>query len=297
MAFSISMTLVLMFVVSRLPGMDIPLPYWIFGAVCPGIISFLVSLQLVVQSDRIEALQREREDFLQLLSHDMRAPQTSILALLDQPAAHLSPELAQRIRSNAHRTLKLADDMVQLSRAQMLQFKSVDLNVVDIGVEAIDALAPQARSRRITFEQLAEDSEILIRGEPSLLARAFINLLDNAVKYSTEASVVRFSIARAFHDNRELAVCSVSDTGVGIPPGQLAALYNRFHGGRIGPAGGMGGAGLGLAFVKTVVMRHGGTIHCDSREGSGTTFRIELPAIGNPTRLGGLARRTEPAVR
>ena len=278
-AFSISATLVLMFVASRFPGMEIPLEYWIFGAVCPAVISFSVSTQLVRQSDRISELQREREDFLQLLSHDMRAPQASIIALLDQPCVSLTPELSERIKAYATRTLKLADDMVQLSRAQMLQYKPEELNIVDIGYDAIDALAPQARSRRITFEQAIEDSEILIRGEPSLLARAFINLLDNAVKYSTESSIVRFAISRTYHDSREVAVCSVSDTGVGIPHGQMAALYGRYEGGRAGPAGGAGGTGLGLAFVQTVVMRHGGTIHCDSREGCGTTFRIELPTI------------------
>ncbi|MFX8782184.1 hypothetical protein ABTM76_20130, partial [Acinetobacter baumannii] len=82
------------------------------------------------------------------------------------------------------RTLRLADDMVQLSRAQLLQFKPEELNIVDIGHDAVDALAPQARSRRITVEESSDASEILIRGEPSLLARAFINLLDNAVKFS-----------------------------------------------------------------------------------------------------------------
>ena len=286
MAFSISATLVLMFIASRFPGMEIPLQYWIFGAVCPGLISCVVTVQLVRQTERIRALQREREDFLQLLSHDMRAPQASIIALLDSPAMRWTPEQTQRVRTYAQRTLKLADDMVQLSRAQMLQFRPEELNIVDIGRDAVDALAPQARSRRITFEETSEDSEILIRGEPSLLARAFINLLDNAVKFSPESSVVRFAISRTCLDKRELVVCSVSDAGAGIPDGQLAALYSRF-GSTV--AGRGGGVGLGLAFVKTVVTRHGGTIHCDSREGRGTTFSIALPTLASVPRRGLLA--------
>ena len=279
MVFSVSATLILMYVVSRFPGMAIPLQYWIFGALCPAIISFVVTVQLVRQTERIRELQRQREDFLQLLSHDMRAPQASIIALLDSPAITWNPETTQRIRTYAQRTLRLADDMVQLSRAQLLQFKPEELNIVDIGHDAVDALAPQARSRRITVEESSDASEILIRGEPSLLARAFINLLDNAVKFSPESSVVRFAISRALQDRREMVVCSVSDAGVGIPDDHMAALYRRFEGARAGPAGGVGGAGLGLAFVKTVITRHGGTIHCDSSEGQGTTFRVMLPAM------------------
>ncbi len=284
-AFSISATLMLMFTVSRFPGMEIPPAYWIFGSACSGVISFLVSMQLVRQAERIAALQREREEFLQLLSHDMRAPQASIIALLDQNAPSLKPELSQRIKDYANRTLHLADGMVQLSRAQMLQYKFEELNIVDIGQDAIDALAPLARSRRITFEENIAESEILISGEPWLLVRAFMNLLDNAVKYSAESSVVRLTISRKIQDIRGSVVCSVSDSGIGIPDGQMAALFRRFEVGRCGPAGGLGGAGLGLAFVKTVVMRHGGTIHCDSRLGIGTTFSIELPAIINPRRV------------
>ena len=122
MAFSISVTLILMFAISRFPGLEIPLPYWIFGVVCPGAISFTVTLQLVRQTEHIRELQSQREDFLRLLSHDMRAPQASIIALLDTPNAPCDPDLAQRIRANANRTLRLADNMVQLSRAQLLQF-------------------------------------------------------------------------------------------------------------------------------------------------------------------------------
>ncbi len=279
-AFSVGATLVLMFAVSRFPGMEIPPQYWVFGTICPGIISFLVVTQLVRQSDRIQLLQREREDFMQLLSHDMRAPQASIIALLDHATpADWGPELAQRIRICANRTLKLADDMVQLSRAQLEQYKFEELNLVNIAHDAIDALTPQAHLRQISIEEAFESDEILIRGEPSLLARALINLLDNAVKFSAGPAVVHFAMTRTFRENREFVACSVIDQGVGIPDAQMKSLYGRFEGVRAGPARGIGGVGLGLVFVKAVVTGHGGTIHCNSEEGRGTTFRVELPLV------------------
>jgi signal transduction histidine kinase len=220
----------------------------------------------------------------------MRAPQASIIALLDHnDPGDWGPETAQRIKTYARRTLKLADDFVHLSRAQILQYELATLNIVDIAYDAIDALWPQARLRQISLDVTIEDDEILIRGEHSLLMRALINLLDNAVKFSTDSSVVRFAMSRTLREQREFVVCSVIDTGVGIPPEKMATLFSRFASARPNPTGGVGGVGLGLAFVKTVVTRHGGTIHCDSQEGKGTTFRIELPAVAGTPESGTIA--------
>ncbi len=233
----------------------------------------------IVDTTTITLMQRQREDVLQLLTHDMRAPQASIIAMLDHAdPADWGPEMAQRIKTYASRTLKLADDFVQLSRAQLLQYKFTELNFVDIGYAAVDALSPQARLRKISLEIAIEEDEIMVRGEPSLLSRALMNLLDNAVKFSSDGAIVRLTMSRTIRERRESVVCSVSDSGVGIPREQMAALYNRFENVRSGPTG-ADGVGLGLAFVKTVVTRHGGTILCDSEEGVGTTFRVELPTI------------------
>ena len=278
--FSISVTLVLMFAISRFPGLEIPLPYWIFGTICPGVLSLSVSLLLARQTERIHQLQRQRDEFIDLLSHDMRAPQASILALLDDPATPWNPDLIQRIKSNALRTLALADGMVHLSRAQMPHYRLDEVDLVGIAQDAVDALAPQAGIRRVTLALSSGEDNLPVRGEASLLARALINLLDNAVRFSPAGSTVRLAIARA---GRERAVCAISDNGPGIPADRLPGLFQRFATGgalRSGPGTPpAGGTGLGLAFVMTVVGRHGGTIACDSREGLGTTFRLELPAL------------------
>ena len=269
-AFSVSATLALMFAISRFPGLDIPVPYWIFGALCPAVLSFTVSLLLARQTERIRELQGQRDALVELLSHDMRAPQASIITLLDHAESGWTPDLAARIRVYAVRTLKLADDMVHLSRAQMPNYRLEELDLGEIARDAVDALVPQAGVRRVAFELTGDADVVLVRGEPSLLVRALINLLDNAVAFSPAGGVVRFAISRPARDR---VVCAISDPGPGIPPELRIGLFQRFAPGRVG------GAGLGLALVKTVVERHGGTIACDSGADRGTTFRLELPAL------------------
>ena len=236
----------------------------------------------IVDTTAITALQRQREDVLQLLTHDMRAPQASIIALLDHAGpAEWAPDLAARIRGYANRTLKLADDFVQLSRAELMAGNFQDLDIVDTGCEAVDALGPQARARRITLDFAAPEDELVVRGEPSLLARALINLLDNAIKFSADGSTVRLTISRITRDQRVHARCTVADSGPGIAADQLAMLYQRFARASSGPASRVGGVGLGLAFVHTVAMRHGGTIQCENSPGQGACFHLDIP-LGDP---------------
>ena len=237
----------------------------------------------IVDTTAITALQRQREDVLQLLTHDMRAPQASIIALLDHAGpAEWAPDLAARIRGYANRTLKLADDFVQLSRAELMAGNFQDLDIVDTGCEAVDALGPQARARRITLDFAAPEDELVVRGEPSLLARALINLLDNAIKFSADGSTVRLVLSRITRDQRDHARCTVADSGPGIAADQLAMLYQRFARAGSGPTRGIDGVGLGLAFVHTVAMRHGGTIQCESSPGQGACFHLDIPLGGPP---------------
>lgn len=246
-------------------------PQWSDGG---ALIGFVIR---IADTNNATAIQGQREELLQLLTHDMRAPQASIIMLLDQAnKSDWNSDLSKRIVTYAKRTLKLADDFVQLSRVQSKQYKFQILNFCDIGKEAVDALAPQASARQIVLNVLIEDDEILVSGDPSLLQRALINLLDNAIKFSPVGSGIEIVISRTGRDQKKSVACSVIDNGVGIPLAQMGALYDRFERVSASSASDPGGAGLGLAFVKAVMTRHGGTIHCESREGLGTTFRIEL---------------------
>lgn len=220
----------------------------------------------------IRTAQRQRDDMLHYLTHDMRSPQASILALTSSArASEIDDDLALRIERYARRTLALADGMVHLARAETLAYEPVPLNLAGLLVEAVDELWPQIKEKRLSVELAGTEEDVLIQGEPSLLARALINLVDNAVKYSRKGGRLHCSLALG----ESAAICQISDEGEGMVPELVATLFERF---RRGPAeSGRRGAGLGLAFVQAVVARHGGSIRCDSRIGAGTTFTLSLP--------------------
>jgi signal transduction histidine kinase len=210
--------------------------------------------------------QRQRDEVMQLLSHDMRSPQVSILTLLDR-----APEdsLQAQIRLYAQRTLAMADGFVQLSRAQSLRFEPLPVDLADVLREASDALWPQASARQVQVACALPEGEVLVLGDRSLLARAFVNLIDNAVRYSAAGQTVEVSLTLgATH-----CEAVVADHGAGMAPEQVERLFERFASG----SAAKGGIGLGLAFVQAAIQRHQGQIACESEAGRGTLFRVQLP--------------------
>ncbi|MBO9622319.1 MAG: CHASE2 domain-containing protein [Sphingomonas sp.] len=213
---------------------------------------------------------RQREEALQLLTHDMRSPQASILTVLRQSRDAVEPGVAKRIEGYARRTLALADGFVQLARAeaQPIAFDDVDLH--DVVLDAVDDLWPQSSARRMPVETHGCDEEVLVRGDRGLLTRAVINLVGNAIKYAPEASTVRCGIQK---DRGEVTIW-VHDEGAGLTEAQVALLFQPFR--RLNPAASEG-AGLGLTFVRSVAERHGGTVSCRSKPGEGTRFELRIP--------------------
>ncbi|MGA0606551.1 CHASE2 domain-containing protein [Phenylobacterium sp. VNQ135] len=220
----------------------------------------------------LKAAAAQREQIIQLLSHDMRAPQSSILALLETaPPEAVPPDLKQRLAGYARRTLALAGNFVQLARARSsaLAFELVDLG--DILVEAADELWPLARQAGVRIDVLSE-GEHLIAGERDLLTRAFINLLDNAIKYSAAGTVVTCRLAES---RNGAFLVTIVDQGVGMSAEQLGRLFTPFQ--RFASGSASDGTGLGLSLVAQVMARHGATIECRSAPGEGATFTLAFP--------------------
>lgn len=223
---------------------------------------------------RFRAAERQRAEALQLLSHDMRAPQVSILTLLDGPAPRLDPMVERRIADYARQTLDLAEGYVQLARAESQPYRSELLDLGQIAMDAADILWPQASKKGVRILTPDGDEEFLVQGDPALLRRLTTNLLDNALKYGPAGGVIQVSLTGAEEDGRPVCVLSVSDQGPGLSEEAARRLFQAFgHGGADHR-----GAGLGLAFVRTVAERHGGTIR--HQPGSpGATFVLTLPRI------------------
>ncbi|WP_162806684.1 CHASE2 domain-containing protein [Sphingosinicella terrae] len=228
--------------------------------------------------------QRQRDDMLRFLTHDMRSPQASILALTSSAEpGEIDTRLARRIDHYAQRTLELADHIVHLARAELLNYEPEQLNLSDLLGDALDELWPQITKRRIQLQVHGDDLELPVMGEGSLLTRALINLIDNAVKYSPSGSRLECHLSVEDFGADRWGVCVIRDEGQGFSSDQVGKLFQRFQRGSP-ESSGSGGAGLGLSFVETVIHRHGGTISCESQVGKGSAFILRLPMAARPRR-------------
>ncbi len=222
---------------------------------------------------RLREADEEREEVLEFLSHDMRAPQASIISLLETNRDQVDPTLWQRIQDNARQTLKLADDFVQSARLSAAALEMQEVNIAGALTEALDLVWPEANRKGLRFIRNGLDAEVFVMGDHSALTRAFTNLIDNAVKYSPAESIVTASVEPG---ERGMIVCTIADQGPGLPLSRKTALFARFGARRDdGPAG----SGLGLAYVKKVVDRHGGVIDWASDSGQGTRFKLIFPVV------------------
>lgn len=222
--------------------------------------------------------ERRRDDAMRFLSHDMRSPLTAILALLtlhregddELPQA----EMLSRIRRLASRSLALAESFVQLARAEPLEHAHEPLDLADILMDAADDCWSQAQAKRITIDVDVPPNAAQSEGDRELVRRAVINLVNNAVKFSPRGSRVVCAVYRIEDD----WCVAVRDEGRGIAFEDRELLFKKFV--RLGERepDAEPGAGLGLAFTKTVVDRHGGRIEVDSVLGVGSEFRMYLKA-------------------
>ena len=232
--------------------------------------------------------ERQREDALRLLSHDMRSPQASIVALVETErergtlAAEPVRGVMERIERYARRSLTLADDFVQLARAESQVYALEPTSLAELAVDASDEVWPQAHAKRIQIDTVFEGDQMgWINGDRSLMTRALVNVLNNAVKYSPSDTRILCTIALN-DETPPRVICSIRDQGYGIPYEDQAKLFEPFKRFHAAERPEVSGAGLGMAFVKTVVTRHAGDVHVESEPGKGTVLTMLLPAIDAP---------------
>jgi signal transduction histidine kinase len=223
---------------------------------------------------------RQREEALQLLSHDMRSPISAILASLEHPYYRGAPApLRRRLEGQAGRTLELADAFVRLAKAESAEYQLEPIDLAHVLSDAVDAIWPLAQAGDVRVELDLDEHEFVVLADRSLVTRALVNLLDNAVKYSPAGKCVLCRLAPTVLNERPAVACEVADSAGGMAQSQLERLFRRFATSR-DALNGAEGVGLGLALVHTVVNRHNGTIVCDSADGVGTVFTITLPLHG-----------------
>lgn len=231
----------------------------------------IMVLRNVTELKRKEA---ERQEMLEFLSHDMRTPQVSIIGLSGRDSVILDNDKRfERIQQQAKRTLKLADDFVQLARLSETPVEKEDTDLCALINEAADRCYTTAKKNTVAIQQELPDDPVFIYADPSLLARVFDNLLSNALKFSPAGSSISICITEPPKSGEYVSV-SVADQGPGLPIERQNNPFARFghHDDSAGPS-----VGLGLAFVEMAVSANDGLISVDTATGKGTKFTIQLP--------------------
>nr|WP_086784278.1 ATP-binding protein [Crossiella equi] len=237
---------------------------------------------VVDASDESDAVRLEaiRRDFVANVSHELKTPVGALALLAEAVLDAVDDEdevrrFASKILHEANRLGTLVTELIALSRLQGAE-RLPELTPVEV-----DAVVTEALGRcRLAAESLGievavdEPSGLVVDGDRTLLVTAMANLIDNAIAYSPPESPV--SISRRLVDG--MVEVSVTDRGIGIPQELQGRVFERFF--RIDPARSRatGGTGLGLAIVKHVAANHAGEVRLWSRQGTGSTFTMRIPA-------------------
>ncbi|MBW4936121.1 CHASE2 domain-containing protein [Marinobacter sp. F4206] len=224
--------------------------------------------------------QRQHREAIDFISHDVRSPLVSQLALIEQlkrDPSHIEKEQLEQLGRLARRSYHLAEEFVQLARAEQLtETRFYECEFLAIVENARDSVSEQAAEKSIQL-QLQGTEDLWLKGNAELLERAVINLLTNAVQYSPAGSAIDIQVFRAGHQ----ACLTIGDEGSGIDEDELPHLFDRYRRQKRSELAGVHGTGLGLSFVKTVVEKHRGEISVASTPDEGSTFTLKLP-IADP---------------
>ncbi len=232
-----------------------------------------------------EAATRAKDEFLALVSHELRAPLSSILgwAQMLQPRASGSlPNVAtlthalQVIERNARSQMRLIEDLLDVSRiiSGKLRVNPRLLELLSLLETTCEGLRPAAAAKRIDLRLHASEILGTVYGDPDRLQQVIWNLLSNAIKFTPAQGLVEVRATQL----DECVEISVRDTGNGISPEFLPHVFERLRQADSSNSQRNGGLGLGLALVKHLVELHGGTVKAQSDgEGKGATFTVTLP--------------------
>jgi len=236
----------------------------------------------VVLATEVGLLQRSaelRQRFVQDLSHELRSPLTVMRTTVEAMEGEVSPQLAEMLVRQVERTTRLVDELYELAtiEAGQVNLRPEPFHLHEAVEEVLgDFFTPAAAAGISLCHDVPAD--LVLTCDRRGLQRVLNNLVDNAVKYNRQGGRVE---VRGWAAGGTVTV-EVSDTGEGIPAGELGAVMQRFYRRDRARTPGQGGLGLGLAIVKHLVQQMGGTTTLDSREGVGTRVTVSLPATPRP---------------
>jgi signal transduction histidine kinase/ActR/RegA family two-component response regulator len=241
---------------------------------------------------------RTKDEFLAILSHELRSPLQGILGWLTvlretRPEPAQTQRALQAIERGVRQQAQLVNDILDVSRivAGKLQLEREAVDLAALVEECVDQTVPEARERALELESDVTHCGVVL-GDRHRLRQSVTNILANALKFTPAGGRI---VVRCYREESDVVI-TVRDTGQGIAPAFLPHIFDRFTQADDGPRPSAGGLGLGLSIVRQIVEVHGGSVHAESAGLSrGATFVLRLPLA--PPDSGAVAESSDSAAR
>lgn len=227
----------------------------------------------------LEQASRELEAFSYSVSHDLRAPLRHISGFVDLLRNELGEAVSEKGRrylnildDSARQMGQLIDELLVFSKMGRVEMRKAIVNANDLVEETITKLQPEIRDRKIVWEKCSLPE---LQGDPAMLRQVFVNLISNAIKYSSTRDAARIQIGH--EKNEHETIIFVRDNGVGFDMQFADKLFGVFQ--RLHRADEFEGTGIGLANVRRIIQRHGGRTWAEGKVDQGATFYFSMPII------------------
>jgi signal transduction histidine kinase len=251
--------------------------------------------EMRVRADQLAEADRRKDEFLAMLAHELRNPLAAIMTaigILERKPSDDAKEVRMRsiIHRQTHHLARLVDDLLDVSRITRgkVQLRRERMDLRGVLQQVFTLIRPVSEGRELQLETSLPDSPLWMQADATRLEQVFMNLLDNATKYTDAGGTVIVQVFQEGVDGSARAVVRIKDTGIGIPPNKLPAIFDLFSQVDESLERTRGGLGIGLTLVRNLVEMHGGTISASSPGvGLGSEFVVKLPlTVGAPALAG-----------
>jgi signal transduction histidine kinase/ActR/RegA family two-component response regulator len=236
---------------------------------------------------RLEEASRRKDEFLAMLSHELRNPLAPIRNAVEVIRMIVPPESKLRWAADVtdrqvRQLTRLVDELLDVARISQgkIVLKQAPVDLVTVVAQCVETHRPGIAARRLELSVSLPGQPVVVRGDATRLAQVVDNLLTNATKYTPDGGSIELSVARDVGPAGDRAVLTVSDDGIGIEAELLPYVFELFEQGKRALDRTQGGLGVGLTLVQRLVLLHGGEVQATSEgAGRGARFQVRLPCL------------------